>query len=112
MSVHDPRRRAVLHGVLAAACAIGVPALLPGCRAESPPAQGGAGGRASTSLLPPSVSAVMAKLSRDEAHYQDEPQDGQQCSNCLHFIAASSTCEVVEGEVSPDGWCMLWVRRT
>lgn len=108
---HDPRRRVVLHGALATACALGAPLLL-GCRAESPQEASGAQKTPPAPLMPSAVSAVIAKLSQEEAHYQDEPHDGQQCSNCLHFVAESNTCKVVEGEVSPEGWCMLWARKS
>jgi hypothetical protein len=26
----------------------------------------------------------------------------------MHFIADSNTCKLVEGTVSPEGWCVIW----
>jgi hypothetical protein len=57
------------------------------------------------------ATAPGGKLSQAQAKYQNQPKNDQQCSNCTHFIADSSTCKVVEGKVSPDAWCMLWARK-
>lgn len=57
------------------------------------------------------ASAPGAKLSQAQAKYQNQPKGDQQCSNCTHFIAGSSTCKVVEGKISPDAWCMLWAKQ-
>ena len=32
------------------------------------------------------------------------------CGNCLNFVAGSNTCKVVEGQVSPEGWCIFWAK--
>ncbi len=55
--------------------------------------------------------APSGKLSKAQAKYQDQPKGDQQCANCMHFIAESSTCKVVEGKVSANGWCMLWAKK-
>jgi hypothetical protein len=26
----------------------------------------------------------------------------------MHFIAESNTCKLVEGKISPEGWCIIW----
>jgi hypothetical protein len=44
------------------------------------------------------------KLSKQQAEYQDSPKGIQMCATCTLFIAPRS-CKVVEGDVSPDGWC-------
>ena len=28
-----------------------------------------------------------------------------------HFIAESGSCKLVEGKISPDGWCTLWAKK-
>jgi hypothetical protein len=43
--------------------------------------------------------------------YQTQPMDGQKCDGCLHFIAGSNSCKLVEGQISPDGWCTLWAQK-
>jgi hypothetical protein len=44
------------------------------------------------------------KLSKQEAEYQDSPKDIRMCATCTLFEPPKS-CKVVEGDVSPDGWC-------
>lgn len=53
-------------------------------------------------------TAAPSKISQAQAQYQNQPKDGRQCSMCVNFIAESNACKVVEGEISPSGWCMLW----
>ncbi len=43
--------------------------------------------------------------------YQAQPKGEQKCSGCLNFIAESNTCKLVDGQISPDGWCSLWVKK-
>lgn len=42
--------------------------------------------------------------------YQDTPNGDKQCSNCLQFVPPGS-CKVVEGTISPNGYCLAWVRK-
>jgi hypothetical protein len=44
------------------------------------------------------------KLTREEAEYQDSPKDIRTCATCSLFEPPRA-CKVVEGEVSPNGWC-------
>jgi High potential iron-sulfur protein len=52
------------------------------------------------------VSAAFAKdkMSKQEAEYQDSPKDIRMCATCTLFEPPGS-CKVVDGDVSPDGWC-------
>ena len=45
-----------------------------------------------------------AKVSKASARYQDRPNKGQQCAGCTHFRGPSD-CEIVQGPISPNGWC-------
>lgn len=47
------------------------------------------------------------KYSQKQAHYQPVPKSGQRCQNCALWQAPTA-CQVVEGQVSPAGWCMLY----
>ena len=49
---------------------------------------------------------AQAKKSKQEAQYQDAPKDGQQCSKCKHF--KNGKCDIVEGDISPNGWCKFF----
>lgn len=48
-----------------------------------------------------------AKAKQDVAKYQDSPKDNHKCSGCSQFEAPSA-CKVVEGTISPEGWCQLF----
>lgn len=30
------------------------------------------------------------------------------CKNCVHFIPGQWLCQLVSGEISPEGWCKLF----
>jgi hypothetical protein len=47
------------------------------------------------------------KLTKAAAHYQDQPKGTELCAGCPYFIQPSS-CVVVEGEISPGGWCPIY----
>jgi hypothetical protein len=44
------------------------------------------------------------KMSKQEAKYQDNPKDVRMCATCTLFVPPHS-CKVVEGDISPYGWC-------
>lgn len=53
------------------------------------------------------------KLTKAEVKYQDKPNAGKDCDDCLQFIAgatpkAGGTCKVVEGVISPHGYCIAF----
>jgi High potential iron-sulfur protein len=61
-------------------------------------------------LLLAQTAVADAKGSKAQFKYQATPNKGQQCSQCSLFIAGSSakadgTCKVVDGSISPTGWC-------
>jgi hypothetical protein len=47
------------------------------------------------------------KISHEEAKYQDTPKDIRMCATCSLFLPPDA-CKVVEGKVSPSGWCKLF----
>lgn len=69
----------------------------------------GAGG----ALLSAPASLAQQKASKEATNYQDTPKDGQKCSDCRFFIAPEGgaemgACQVVAGEIHPNGWCTLY----
>lgn len=51
------------------------------------------------------------KAKKKDMKYQDQPMDGKDCDDCIHFIpgktaTAPGTCQIVEGAISPNGWCI------
>lgn len=75
------------------------------------------GAVASTGLLKStSARAQAGKASQAVAMYQPKPHGKDQCDNCIHFIpgktpTANGTCKVVEGNVAPQGWCVMYARK-
>jgi hypothetical protein len=52
--------------------------------------------------------AWAAKMSKASVGYQSHPKGSQNCANCKLFVPPSS-CTLVEGPISPQGWCRFWV---
>jgi len=115
-----PSRRIVLRGALAAGCSLLLPASLLGCSKEEagtagtepPPAPApDMAAPAAQAPMESAAPAAPAKVSQASVQYQTEPKDGKTCADCMHFIADSNTCKLVEGDISPTGWCALWVQK-
>ena len=51
--------------------------------------------------------AAPKKFTQQQAKYQSVPKNGQRCQNCSLWQSPNA-CQVVEGTVSPAGWCMLY----
>ncbi len=56
------------------------------------------------------VTEAAAKMSQAAAQYQETPKGDRQCSNCSLFKPPNS-CTLVEGNISPTGWCKFWVKK-
>ena len=49
--------------------------------------------------------------SKAMAKYQEKPNGSQECDGCMQFVpgkdsSANGTCKIVQGSISPKGWCM------
>jgi hypothetical protein len=55
------------------------------------------------------ISRAMAqqKMPQAEAAYQDRPKNGLTCAACTFFRPPRS-CEAVQGDISPNGWCKFF----
>lgn len=51
------------------------------------------------------------KVSQAAAGYQQTPNGEKSCANCAVFQPPSS-CQVVDGTISPTGYCKLWVAKS
>ena len=107
-----PPRRVVLRGALAVGCGLLLPAVLLGCDSKksanptsaepaSPP----------TPRAEPAAAATTGKVAQASVQYQTQPKGEQKCSGCTNFISESNTCKLVDGQISPDGWCSLWTQK-
>jgi len=47
------------------------------------------------------------KMSQAEAEYQDRPKNDLACAACTLFRPPRS-CQVVQGDISPSGWCKFF----
>jgi High potential iron-sulfur protein len=54
--------------------------------------------------------ANAAKMAQPAAAYQATPKGPQQCDNCLLFQAPNA-CQIVDGEISPSGWCKFYAKK-
>jgi hypothetical protein len=61
------------------------------------------------SVIPIRV-AYAQKAPKADAKYQDSPKDGQKCDACVYFQAPNK-CGVVEGDISPSGWCAMYNKK-
>ncbi len=52
-------------------------------------------------------SATANPMPKTAVAYQDTPKGDRQCSGCSLFVAPNA-CKNVAGDISPNGWCMLW----
>jgi hypothetical protein len=53
------------------------------------------------------AARAQQKFSKAAAEYQDTPKNRLTCAACSLFRAPQS-CAVVEGEISPQGWCRFF----
>ena len=57
-----------------------------------------------------SRAAAQEKMSQADAKYQGTPKGDQRCDGCMLFQPPSA-CKVVDGAISPSGWCHLFVKK-
>jgi hypothetical protein len=65
-----------------------------------------------TALLAPARYAHAAKFPQTSpvVAYQDSPKDSHQCDGCIQWQPPNA-CQVVDGTISPSGWCKLWAKK-
>ena len=102
-------RRDVLRGALAVVCSLCLPVTLSACDSNK--------GANSNSSAPATSSNSAAptgtrKASQESVRYQTQPKGEQNCGNCVNFIAGANSCKLVDGQISPEGWCSLWAKKT
>jgi len=100
MKKYIPTRRRVLRAALATGCSLWLPFALAAEASKND----------TTSPAKPAATPAK-KVPQASVQYQAKPNGIQQCSTCMNFIAESNTCKLVEGNISPQGWCKLWVKK-
>jgi len=106
MNEEIPSRRVVLRGALAVGWGLCLPIALSGCDSKKGATPAGAPG----SPADKATQATANKVSQASVHYQTQPKGEQKCSTCTNFIAPNS-CKLVDGQISPEGWCNLWAKK-
>ena len=61
-------------------------------------------GAAGWPLVAHAQQTGVEKLSKARAQYQDSPRGIAMCATCTLFVAPRA-CKVVDGDISPNGWC-------
>jgi anaerobic selenocysteine-containing dehydrogenase len=77
----------------------------------------GAAGITGVALTSAFTVKAQAKATKAAMKYQDKPKDDQKCSDCNFFLpgktsTANGTCQVVEGSISPQGWCTAYIKKS
>jgi High potential iron-sulfur protein len=68
-------------------------------------------------LLLAETTSAQAKASKAQFKYQGTPSNGHKCSQCSLYIPGSSstangTCKLVDGSISPNGWCTAFAAKS
>lgn len=69
-----------------------------------------AGALLTSTVVPNRTAHAQQKASKAVMKYQDHANGDKQCGNCLHFEPPSS-CKIVEGTVSSQGYCIAWTKK-
>jgi len=69
----------------------------------------GLGGVAAGATVAP--VAAQQKVRQADAKYQGQPKGTQSCAICASFQPPNA-CKLVEGTISPSGWCLLFAPNT
>jgi hypothetical protein len=62
-------------------------------------------------LLGLNRAVAQAKVPQKAVAYQSTPKGTQRCDGCNNFQAPSG-CKLVDGEISAQGWCSLFMKKT
>lgn len=56
------------------------------------------------------TSPLQAKVTKIAVKYQEKSTNGKKCKECLHFLADTNECKLVEGKINPEGWCTFYLK--
>jgi len=73
--------------------------------------QGAASAAGASTILgaTPNTATGAPKLSQKAVAYQDHPDGDKRCDKCAQFQPPNA-CKIVEGPISPLGFCRFFVR--
>lgn len=63
------------------------------------------------------ASADASKATQSAMHYQSTPNGTMHCAQCKFFIpgkdaSSDGSCQVVDGSISPNGYCMAYTAKS
>ena len=58
-----------------------------------------------------SLANAQAKAAQNAVSYQDKPKGDQRCEACSSFQPPNA-CKMVDGQISPQGWCSLFTKKS
>ncbi len=62
-------------------------------------------------ILAGTVLPAEAKMAQAAAQYQTSPKGDASCATCALF-KPPSTCTLVDGTISPNGWCRFYSKKS
>jgi len=65
---------------------------------------------AAISLAQSDMAVAQSKTDQKTAKYQDHPNNGQSCAQC-NFFRPPNSCQLVDGNISPNGWCSFFAKK-
>ncbi len=68
---------------------------------------GGGAALAATGIMTGSSVAAPSKMTQKVAGYRDKPMGSAHCDNCGVWQTPDA-CKLVQGPISPNGWCSLY----
>jgi len=57
------------------------------------------------------TSPLHAKVTKLVSKYQGNSTTGKTCKECAHFLPGTNECKLVDGKVSPKGWCTYYLKK-
>ena len=66
-----------------------------------------AGGGVLVAATVPSIAVAGSKIAKKAVKYQDTPKGAARCDNCRQWQAPAA-CKLVDGVISPSGWCSIY----
>jgi len=70
-----------------------------------------AGGALLGTTLAAGTAGAANKLAQKTVNYQDKPRGKAQCNNCSQWQSPAA-CKLVDGSISPSGWCSVYAPKS
>lgn len=67
-------------------------------------------GAAVGATLVSTPALAYSKIPQKAVSYQSSPKGAQRCDNCALWESPAS-CKLVDGQISPSGWCTLYKKK-